>query len=115
VKEIGLGQKNTVHEVHGRAKISRLRPGIDRRSSRADAGIDQAVRLTGQGVRVARPHGPRGVHRHGEPVIVVGRAIVGMAMKHYLESVIVTVSPGVVVVLVQGKGNDRHTANDPQE
>jgi hypothetical protein len=39
-------------------------------------------------------------------MIVIGRALVGMAVEHHLDGVMVLVTPAVVVVFMESEGED---------
>jgi hypothetical protein len=47
-------------------------------------------------------------------VIVIGRAVVAVAVERHLDGIRVVVSLEVVVVLVESQGKDRRTAHGPQ-
>ena len=91
-----------MHEVGRRAEISRLRHAIGHSADRADCSIDEIVWLRDHGMRVNGPERPRSTQGYGELVIVIGRVLVGMAVVHHLDRVLVVMSLLVMVVFVIG-------------
>ena len=65
--------------------------------------------------RVRSRRTPRGIQRCAEPVIVIRRALVGMAVERRLQGVVVVVGLGVVDMLMKSDAEDRHATHRPQQ
>jgi len=109
-----------VHEEGGRAEISRFRIIARRSTNRRGIDIDEIARLRYRCVQVTRPRGSRPTQLSCQLVIVMGRALVVMAVQHQLEDIIVTVGLSVMVMVmvmmfVIGDHEDGHTSNCPHQ
>jgi len=103
-----------VHEVGGRTEISRLRQAIGHSADRADFSINEIVWQRDHGMRVNGPERPRNTRRCCELMIVIGRSLMGMAVEHRLDGVMVVMSFDMVAMLMESEGEDRHAAHHPQ-
>lgn len=104
-----------MQEVGGRAGISRPGQAIDWRIDHTDFGAYEVVSLRNHRVHMVVPRGPRCTQRCREVVVVIGRAVMAVAVERHFDGVTVVVSLCVVVVLVESQSQDRRTAHGPQE
>ena len=66
---------------------------------------------------VGRRQASRGTNQGAQLVIVIviRRSLMGMAVEHRLDGVMVVMSFNMVAMLMESEGEDRHAAHHPQQ
>ena len=106
-----------MHQVRRRAEISRIRQAFGQSANRADCSINEIVWLRDHGMRVNGREHPRSHQGCGELVIVIviRQTLMGVAVEHRLDGVMVVMSFDVVAMLMESEGEDRHATHHPQQ
>ena len=104
-----------MHQVRRRAEISRIRQALGQSANRADCSINEIVWLRDHGMRVNEREQPRSHQGCGEFVIVIRQTLMGVAVEHHFDGVMVVVSLGVMVVFMESDGENRNAAQSPQQ